>query len=124
MRLAHNVKALGKLKEQGYTVGELQWKSPREFRSFTYNQSGFELDKKSGQTVLSLSKLTDIPIELHRPIPADAIIKEVTLRKEKTGEWFAIFGIEKDTEPPTKPSLDEIDADEMVGIDVGILKYR
>ncbi len=66
MRLAHNVKTLWKLKEQGYTVGELQWKSPREFRSFTYNQSGFELDKKSSQTVLSLSKLADIPIELHR----------------------------------------------------------
>jgi putative transposase len=65
MRLAHNVKALGKLKEQGYKVGELKWKSPREFRSFTYNQSGFELDKKSGQPVLSLSKLADIPIRLH-----------------------------------------------------------
>ncbi|MFQ3293026.1 MAG: putative transposase [Natrialbaceae archaeon] len=122
MRIAHNIKALGKLKEQGYNVGELQWKSPREFRSFTYNQSGFELDKKSGQTVLSLSKLADIPIELHRPIPDDATIKEVTLKKEKTGEWFAIFGIELD-DPQAKPSLDEIDAEEMVGIDVGILKY-
>jgi len=123
MRVAKNVKALGKLKEQGYKVGELRWKSPREFRSFTYNQSGFELDKKSGQTVLSLSKLADIPITLHRPLPDDATIKEVTLKKEKTGEWFAIFGIEMDTEPPAKASLDEIDADEMVGIDVEILKY-
>jgi putative transposase len=123
MRLAHNVKALAKLKEQGYRVGELRWKSPREFRSFTYNQSGFELDEKSGQTVVSLSKLADIPIKLHRPLPDDATIKEVTLKKEKTGEWFAIFGIEMDTEPPAKPPLDEIDADAMVGIDVGILKY-
>ncbi|MFB6149826.1 MAG: RNA-guided endonuclease InsQ/TnpB family protein, partial [Halobacteriales archaeon] len=88
MRIAKNVEALGKLKEQGYNVGELRWKSPREFRSFTYNQSGFELDKKSGQTMLSLSKLADIPIELHRPLPDDATVKEVTLKKEKTGEWF------------------------------------
>jgi putative transposase len=123
MRIAHNVKALGRLKEQGYNVGELRWKSPREFRSFTYNQSGFELDKKSGQTVLSLSKLADIPIELHRPLPNNATAKEVTLRKEKTGEWFAIFGIKMDTEPPAKPPLEDIDDDEMVGIDVGILKY-
>lgn len=45
IRLAHNVTALGQLKEQGYNVGQLRWKSPRAFRSFTYNQSGFELDK-------------------------------------------------------------------------------
>ncbi|MFC7060176.1 RNA-guided endonuclease InsQ/TnpB family protein [Halovenus salina] len=123
MQIAKNINALGKLKQQGYNVGELRWKSPREFRSFTYNQSGFELDKKSGQTVLSLSKLADIPIELHRPLPDDATVKEVTLKKEKTGEWFAIFGIEMDTNPPAKPSLEDIDTDEMVGIDVGILKY-
>ena len=123
MRIAKNINALGKLKQQGYTVGELRWKSPREFRSFTYNQSGFELDKKGGQTVVSLSKLADIPIELHRPLPDDATVKEVTLKKEKTGEWFAIFGIEMDTEPPAKPSLDEIAAENIVGIDVGILKY-
>ena len=123
MRIAKNINALGKLKEQGYTVGELRWKSPREFRSFTYNQSGFELDKKGGQTVLSLSKLADIPVELHRPLPDDATVKEVTLKKEKTGEWFAIFGIEMDTAPPAKPSLEDTDTDEMVGIDVGILKY-
>jgi len=123
MRVAKNITALGKLKEQGYKVGELRWKSPREFRSFTYNQSGFELDKKSGQTVLSLSKLADIPIKLHRPLADDATVKQVTLKKEKTGEWFAIFGIEMDTKPPAKPSLANIDTDELVGIDVGILKY-
>ena len=123
MRIAKNITALGKLKEQGYNVGELRWKSPREFRSFTYNQSGFELDEKGGQTVLSLSKLADIPIELHRPLPDDATVKEVTLKTEKTGEWFAIFGIEMDTEPPARPSIADIDTDEMVGIDVGILKY-
>ncbi|WP_324759480.1 RNA-guided endonuclease InsQ/TnpB family protein [Haloarcula sp. GH36] len=123
MRIAKNINALGKLKEQGYKIGELRWKSPREFRSFTYNQSGFELDKKSGQAVLSLSKLAEIPIELHRPLPDNATVKEVTLKKEKTGDWFAIFGIEMDTEPPAKPPLEDIDAENMVGIDVGILKY-
>ena len=123
MRIAHNIKSLGKLKNQGYSVGQLRWKSPQEFRSFTYNQSGFKLDKKSGQTVLSLSKLADIPIELHRPLPDDATTKEVTLKKETTGEWFAIFGIELDCDPPTKPSPVELDGDEIVGLDVGILKY-
>ncbi len=119
MRIEHNVTALGELKDRGYNVGELKWKPPREFRSFTYNQSGFELDKKGGQTVLSLSKLANIPIRMHRPLPEAATIKEVTLKKEPTGEWFAIFGIEFDRDPPEKP--DEIT--DAVGIDVGILNY-
>jgi IS605 OrfB family transposase len=36
---------------------------------------------------------------------------------------LAIFGIEMDTEPPAKQPLEDIDPEEMVGIDVGILKY-
>jgi putative transposase len=77
MRVAHNVAALEGLEKRGYDVGALNLNSPREFRSFTYNQSGFELDEKGGQTVLSLSKLADVPIRLHRPIPEDATIKVV-----------------------------------------------
>ncbi|WP_435068932.1 RNA-guided endonuclease InsQ/TnpB family protein [Haloplanus sp. C73] len=118
-RLFDNLKGLSKLKENGYGVGQLKWKPPREFRSFTYSQSGFKLDKKSGQTVLSLSKLGEIPIRLHRAIPDDATLKQVTLKKEPTGEWFASFGVEMDREPPAKPENPE----KCVGIDIGILKY-
>ncbi|WP_129113625.1 RNA-guided endonuclease InsQ/TnpB family protein [Halegenticoccus tardaugens] len=118
-RLFDNLKGLSKLKENGYGVGMLKWKPPREFHSFTYSQSGFKLDKKGGQTVLSLSKLADIPIRLHRAIPDDAKLKQVTLKKEPTGEWFATFGVEVDRNPPEKP--DELT--DVVGIDVGILKY-
>ncbi|MBP1922855.1 putative transposase [Halorubrum alkaliphilum] len=72
--------------------------------------------------MLSLSKLADIPIECHRDIPDDETVKEATLKKEPTGEWYASFAVDDKEEPP-KRSLAEIDADEMVGIDVGILKY-
>ncbi|WP_058826102.1 RNA-guided endonuclease TnpB family protein [Haloferax sp. Q22] len=138
MRIEQNVKGLSKLKDNGYGVGQLTWKPPREFRSFTYSQSGFKLDKKGGQTVLSLSKLADIPIRLHRAIPDvhksdsscaahqkslisedDATLKQVTVKKEPTGEWFATFGVEMDREPPAKPKNPE----KCVGIDVGILTY-
>ncbi|MFP9192744.1 RNA-guided endonuclease InsQ/TnpB family protein [Natrialbaceae archaeon A-CW1-1] len=119
MRIEQNVKGLSKLKENGYGVGQLTWKPPREFRSFTYSQSGFKLDKKGGQTVLSLSKLADIPIRLHRAIPDNAKLKQVTLKKEPTGEWFATFGVEVDREPPEKSDK----LTDVVGIDVGILKY-
>ncbi|MFH5801619.1 RNA-guided endonuclease InsQ/TnpB family protein [Haladaptatus sp. CMAA 1911] len=119
MRIEQNIKSLGELKKNGYRVGQLKWKPPRDFRSFTYSQSGFKLDKKGGQTVLCLSKLADIPIRLHRAIPDDATLKQVTLKKEPTGEWFATFGVEVDRKTPEKP--DELT--DVVGIDVGILKY-
>jgi putative transposase len=118
-RLFDNLKGLSKLKENGYGVGQLKWKPPREFRSFTYSQSGFKLNKKGGQVVLSLSKLGDIPIRLHRDIPDDAKLKQVTVKKEPTGEWFATFGVQLDQEPPEPPENPET----CVGIDVGILKY-
>jgi len=86
MRIEDSIKALSELQEKGYDVGSLNWKAPREYRSFTYVQSGFEFDKKNGQTVLSLSKLADIPIECHRQIPDEESIKEVTLKNEPTGE--------------------------------------
>ena len=43
--------------------------------------------------------------------------------QEKTGEWYATFGIETETDTPEKPALDEIAREDMVGIDVGIIKY-
>jgi len=104
-RLFDNLNGLSKLKENGYGVGQLKWKPPRKFRSFTYSQSGFKLDKKGGQTVLSLSKLADIPIRLHRALPDDTTLKQVTVKKEPTGEWFATFGVQIDREPPEPPRI-------------------
>ena len=128
MRIAKNINALGKLKEQGYKVGELRWQSPREFRSFTYNQSGFELDKKSGRTgraILTLKKVKgetiEVPIRWHRDLPDDATVKQVTLKREPTGAWFASFAIEVDT--PEKPAIEDIDAEDCVGLDLGVLNY-
>jgi len=66
---------------------------PKDFRSFTYIQSGFEFDSKNGQPVLSLSKLADIPLIKHRAIPDAETVKEITIKKESTGEWFASFTV-------------------------------
>jgi len=118
MRIEDSVKALSELKDRGYNVGSLNWKAPQEFRSFTYVQSGFEFDSKNGQPVLSLSKLADIPIVKHREIPDGVTIKEVTIKKEPTGEWFASFAVDG-KQTPEKPT----DPERCVGIDVGILKY-
>jgi putative transposase len=118
MRIEDSIKALSQLKQNGYNVGSLNWKAPQDFRSFTYIQSGFEFDSKNGQTVLSLSKLADIPITKHREIPDDVTIKEVTIKKEPTGEWYAFLVVDG-KQTPEKPT----DPERCVGIDVGILKY-
>ncbi|MGM0604943.1 MAG: RNA-guided endonuclease InsQ/TnpB family protein, partial [Halobacteriota archaeon] len=123
-RIARNIINLGKLKTKGYNVGSLNWKKPREFRSFTYNQSGFKLDQKSGPNgrgFLYLSKIGWIPIRLHRDILEDAEIKEVTVKKEPTGAWYASFCI--DVEQPEKPPVESLTTDDCVGIDLGVLNY-
>jgi putative transposase len=64
----------------------LNWKKPREFKSFTYRQRGFELDNKSGpesRGLLILKKVRgetlEIPIRLHRDIPDEDTIKHVSV---------------------------------------------
>jgi len=118
-RVYDNLSTLKAQKENGRAVGTLKWKPPREYRSLTYNQSGFKLKNTSGRPVLWLSKIGEIPIHLHREIPENATIKQVTIKQEPTGEWFATFGIEVDETAPEKPDNPE----RCVGIDVGIFKY-
>jgi putative transposase len=122
-RVSNNLDRLKAKKDKEGKVGMLRWKPPREYRSLTYNQFGFELKNTSDQTVLSLSKIGEMPIHLHRDIPEDDRVKQVTVKQEKTGEWYATFGIETGTDAPEKPALDEVDREDMVGIDVGIIKY-
>jgi putative transposase len=55
----------------------------------------------------------------HREVPDDGTIKEVVVKQEPTGEWFAVLGIETENDTPPKPENPE----KCVGIDVGILKY-
>jgi putative transposase len=117
--LYDNLSTLRGRKENGYSVGQLKWKAPDEYRSFTYSQSGFKLKNTSGRTRLWLSKLGEIPITFHRAIPDDAEIKTVTVKREPTGKWYAIFGIETPDNPPEKPENPE----KSIGIDVGIRKY-
>ena len=126
-RIEQNIKSLGALKDRGYNVGSLNWKAPRDFRSFTYRQRGFELDKKSGsdgRAILTLKKVRgetlEIPVRMHRDLPDHDAIKHVTVKKEPTGAWFVSFCIE--TDKPDKPDVDAIDPKDIVGIDLGILK--
>lgn len=128
MRIRDNVKSLRELQKQGYSAGELKWKAPREFRSFTYNKKRFELDKKSGlsgRETLTLKKIAGenitVPIRLHRDLPEHDLIQQLTVKQDATGAWHASFTIKTDS--PEKPAVDEIDVSDCVGIDLGITTF-
>jgi putative transposase len=126
-RLHHNLCGLHELKEKGYDVGQLQWKAPRDYRSITYVGKSFSLDKKRGSSdfgYVRLAKIGWIPFRQHRSFPDSAEVKEVTLKKERTGEWFVSFALGYDEDAlPDKPSVEELDAEDCVGVDLGILNY-
>lgn len=115
-QLYSNLRVLSRLKRNGRKVGRLRFKGRGWFKSFTYNQSGFKLIKGyKKRRELWLSKIGAIPIVLHREL--DGEIKQVHIKRERSGKWFACFSVEVGevlkTEKISKP----------VGIDLGIEHY-
>lgn len=115
-RLFSNLRALAQSKKKR-RVGALRFKGKNWFKTFTYNQSGFKLINtgKRCQT-LQLSKIGDIPIRCHRNITGK--IKQITIKKEASGKWFASITEETENKPMLRK--ESITADKVVGIDVGL----
>jgi len=90
-QLYSNLRRLSGLKQKGRKVGGLRFKKYGRMKTFVYNQTGFKLlDGK-----LHLSKIGDMAIKLHRKVKGN--IKQVYIKREMSGRWFAIFSVE--TEP-------------------------
>ena len=111
-QLEGSEKALMEQSRKGYKTGQLRFARYNEFRSFTYNQSGFKLNNNK----LFLSKIGDIRIKKHRDTPE--IIKQVLVTKSKSGKWHACITCELVKINPPK-----IDFAKAVGIDVGIKSF-
>jgi len=113
-RLFSNLSALTKSKQER-KVGGLRFKGKNWFKTFTYNQSGFKLLQtgKRHQT-LKLSKIGEIPIRCHRQ--AKGKIKQVTIKREPTGKWFAYII----TDEQKQKQKQETKLEKIVGIDVGL----
>jgi len=125
-RIKSSETVLESLKDRGYNVGQLKWKPPREYRSIVYNQSGFDVDNNTDRTnhaIVNFSKIGDFHLNYHRPLPADADITQIILKKERTGNWTVNIVIEHDPDRPPKPDVETIDAKDTVGIDLGITKF-
>ncbi|AGK61557.1 transposase, IS605 OrfB family, central region [Archaeoglobus sulfaticallidus PM70-1] len=112
-QLRSNISSLNELRKKGVKVGWLRYKtSPNSFKTLNFNQSGFKID--FDRKKLSLSKVGDIPIRLHRSIGGK--IKGVIIKRTKSGKWYAIVQAEVDKQPlpPTGRAI---------GIDVGITHF-
>jgi len=72
-----------------------------------------------GGNILKLSKIGQIEVVLHRPIPDGFAIKQATLVKKADG-WYVSFSLEDGTVPEPLP-VDKVNAS--VGIDVGLEKF-
>lgn len=101
---------MAKLKENGRKIGKLRFKGKGRFKAMNYNQSGFKLKGKK----LILSKIAEIPINLHREI--NDKIKGVIIKRESSGKWFAILQVE-DTPIPLP------ETHKTIGIDVGLKHF-
>lgn len=93
----------------GEKPGYPRFKSFGRYGSFTFKQSGFKLSER-----LTLSKIGDVKIKLHRPI--EGAIKTLTIQRDSLSNWYARFSCEVEPKPLTVSS-------EMVGIDLGLTTF-
>jgi putative transposase len=95
-------------------VGFPRFKGYGNYDSFTFKQSGFKLVGER----LTLSKIGDVSIKLHRPRPEGtrATIKTLTIQRDTVGNFYACFSCECEPTPlePTAQS---------VGIDLGLSTF-
>ena len=94
----------------GLKAGLSRFKKYGKYKSFTYPQSGFRVEKSR----LHLSKIGDITIRLHREIRGQ--IKTLKVKHMPSGKWYACFSCIVEAQPGEKPFED-------VGIDVGLNSY-
>ena len=99
--------------KKGENAGYPRFKGNYRYDSFTYPQSGFALEKKKKK--LRLSKIGSITITLHRPIPAEGVIKTCTIKRD-VDHWYACFSVElRDPEPESQREIQTA-----IGVDVGL----
>lgn len=106
--------------KHGKRGGRPRFKKRGDICSFTFPRVN---SPKAGAhlhgNILKLSKVGDIPVILHRPIPEGFALKQATILRKADG-WYVSFSLEDGTVPESLP-IDDVKS--MVGIDVGLEKF-
>ncbi len=106
-RLSKSIWRMVALRKKGKDCGFPRFKSFDRVKSLNYPQSGFWLEKK-----LKVTPFGEINIKQHRLIKG--IIKTLSLKREPSGKWFAIFCVEE------TPIVKATNGGSRVGIDLGL----
>lgn len=101
---------------KGKRSGKPRFKGKGRYHSFTYTQAA--TDWLSGNRV-SLPKLGQVKLILHRPLPAGFTVKTVCISK-KAGGWYVTFSLVDSSVPEVNPALD---LDKVIGIDLGLKAF-
>ena len=109
-RLLDAVKRKITMKKKGIKAGFPRFKSVNKMKSIVYPQFGFSLDKK-----LSVTSFGEIAIRKHREIKG--AIKTLTIKREASGKFFAIFTAEEEKAEPKQNN------GPAVGIDLGLMNF-
>ncbi len=113
--------------KKGKRGGRPRFKKRGDICSFTFPRVN---SPKAGAhltgNILKLSKIGEIEVILHRPIPDGFVIKQATVVKKADG-WYASFSLEDNMVPDPSP-VDVSEAGRSpvktaVGIDVGLEKF-
>ncbi|MFQ5782904.1 MAG: RNA-guided endonuclease InsQ/TnpB family protein [Nitrosopumilus sp.] len=113
-------KSLVTLNKKRYKTSKLKFAKYSDFRTFTYNQTGYKFETRGGKTLLYLSKIGYVEIRQHRNIPQNCIIKQIIITKSKSGKWHACLTIDIEEQLIDIP---KISFSKSVGIDVGIKSF-
>ena len=106
-RLSKSIWRMVALRKKGKECGFPRFKSFDRVKSLNYPQSGFWLEKK-----LKVTPFGEISIKQHRLIKG--AIKTLSLKREPSGKWFAVFCVEETS--PVKAT----NSGAQVGIDLGL----
>ena len=111
-RIHDSVMRLFKLKKKGIKCGFPRFKSFDSMKSLHYPQhgTGFWLDRK-----LTVTPFGEISIKKHREIKGK--IKTLTVKREASGKWFAVFSVDTPKEIPKE------NRGEAIGIDLGLKTF-
>lgn len=98
----------------GEKPGYPRFRGKGRYDSFTYPQSGFQIEKVgklSGGGKVFLSKIGHVKAAIHRPL--EGRVKTCTLRRSSSGKWFVCFACEIEPEGL-------LESKASVGVDVGL----
>lgn len=100
----------------GKKSGKPRFKGKGQYKTFTYTQF-----KKHHfvNNKITLSKIGDIKVIVHRPIPDGFDIKTVSVTKKSDG-YYVTLSLDDKTVPTIKP---DFNSDNIVGIDVGLIDF-